>query len=393
MKSSNTKMSPWVLCLLLMAISIFYGYAKNPTPPPPSCPLAPPTSVVATDVGTNSLNATWTAVPNAQLYKITVKNLNTNLIIATVYSSTTSKFINGLPANTPLRIGVSASRCNAQIPSNFGAEKTTDVRTLKYIVVDDIVGKFQLYSSPWSVTGQPIPVNSSSAQTWSYYQAKVTGQKNGGGWSCRFSIVTTCLDNLAGAGFYIFVDTEETQNVTYIINQPLEAVEFKCQGVTLFSVQLANLSSSANASTNILFPPPSGGVSINSFETNKDNIPNSTGPIPAGFNCVNGGGDGLSGTGNEDRRMPTVSSDHTASLVPNPTSDRTDLRFHLSASSEVTVHLLDPAGRSIQQIVSASPLPEGPNQMSLDLSTLPPGFYFVQLRSVQGQETMTLVKQ
>lgn len=399
MKFTNTKMSPWALCLLLLLLisPMLHAAANEPTPPPP-CPLAPPTSVTVTDVSTNSLTAAWTAVPGALMYKVTVKNLNTNLIIATVYTSNTTKFINGLPSDTPLRVGVSASRCNTQNPANFGSEKTTDTRTLKYIVAEIIVNRCALprtHNAPWSVIGEAIPLNSTSNLSWDYYQAKVTGTKNNNPWSCRFSIVAACADNLTGAGFYIFVDTEETQNVSYTTDLPLGVAEFKCQDALLFTVQSATLFSANQAgTTDIIFPAPSGGVVISTFESTAG--PSCNQPSPSGFTCIGGGGDANIKSGNIDRDASTdtaAASDYAASLAPNPTTDRVDLRFHLSAASEVAVSLYDPAGRKVQHLAPQSVLPEGQNQIAVDVSALPPGFYFVQLRSAQGQETLTLVKQ
>lgn len=392
MSLACTKLFRWAACALLMfAAPLFSAYAEAPTAaPPPNCPLAPPTSLTISDVGVNSLTANWSAVPGALMYKVTVKNLNTNLIIATVYTSNTSQFISGLPSNTPLRVGVSASSCNTPNPANFGNEKTAETRTLKYIVNDVIVNKCELHnnSRPWTTTNLSIPVNFVGDDYWNYYQAKVTGTQKGADWTCRFSIVVTCTDNTSGTGFYVFIDSDETTpNVTYTQNTALDQVQFMVQNANVFTIQNAIVFSSSqlSASTDIILLG-----SISSFSS----IQCDEQPKPEGFGCLSS--DSGFGSGNEDRDAQgglAAPTKHSASLSPNPTSDQVDLQFHLTAASEVAVTLHDAAGRPVQQVTPPQAMPEGQNRLALDVSALPPGFYWVQLRSTQGMETLPLVKQ
>jgi len=376
--------------LLLFAAPLFSAYAEAPTvAPPPNCPLAPPTSLTITDVTTNSLTATWSSVPGALMYKVTVKDLNTNLILTTIYTANTTQFIGSLPANTPLRVGVSASSCNTPNPANFGQEKNEDTRTLKYIVNDVVMNKCELinHPKPWATTSIPLPVNFTNNESWNYYQAKVTGTHNGEGWACRFSIAVTCTDNMSGTGFYVFVDTDETtQNVTYTKNTALDQVQFTVQGVNVFAIRNAIVFSSSQLDprTDIILQG-----SISSFSSTQCNQPK-----PSDFTCISSD-NGFRG-GNEDRDAQgglAAPSNHSASLSPNPTSDWVDLQFHLAAASEVMVTLCDAAGRSVQQMAPPQAMPEGQNRLALDVSALPPGFYWVQLRSAQGMETVPLVKQ
>ncbi len=399
MKFTNTKIFYWVVCLLL-AFPAIGAYAHVPTTTPPDCRLTPPTNLTFTNVGINSVTATWTPVPGAVLYKVTVLNRKTNLIIATLYTPNTTLVINGLPSNTPLRIGVSASSCNIQDPARFGPETTGEVRTLKYIVAEVVVGKCVLpysHSAPWIKFNEPIPINMTSNPHWNYYQARVMGKGNNADWSCSFSIVVTCTDNDAGAGFYVFVDRKDMQNITYSIpNTPLEAVQFRHQsGAVLFTLSKAAILSGANATTantDISFASPlPAGITITSFTSSRGTTCSQ--PPPADFYCQGGDSGFDAGQDRDAQGEYSAVSDYTTSLAPNPTSDRVDLRFQLAAASEVDVNLYDTAGRLVQQAAQQVTLPEGENQLSMDVSTLPPGFYFVQLRTAQGMETLTLVKQ
>ena len=152
-------------------------------------------------------------------------------------------------------------------------------------------------------------------------------------------------------------------------------------GLTLFTLSDPTTFVSSNQhSTNINFE---GTTEITFFSSNTGGDCNMPNP---GNLCVSGGDSRSSGG---QASLPG----HAASLAPNPATDRVDLQFHLAAASEVDVNLYDPAGRLVQQAAQQTAMPEGQNRLALDVSALPPGFYFVQLRSAQGMETMTLVKQ
>lgn len=399
MRLASTKFFHWAVWLIMMfAAPAFRANAGGPTPPPPGCPLPPPVTVTISDVTASSLTAAWTAVPSAVLYKITVTDLNTNLLLTTVYTSNTNKFIGGLPSNTPLRVGVSASRCSFQIPMNFGYPKNEDTRTLKYIVGDEIVNRCNLTPFPMplpAVIHTDVPINSAAASDWYYYEAKVEGTKSQASWACRISIATSCLDALSGAAFYVLVDTGETFNMTYSVTSSTELVEFKCQDVLIFTLKTPKLSFGSgptSASTEIIFNTQlPAGTEITRFYS----ISSCLGTRPANFMC--GGGDaGLMGEKNEDRNNPNESGvlpGRTASLAPNPTADKTNLYFTLLAPSEVVVNLYDATGRLVAQVAPEMPMAAGKNQVTLDLSSLPPGFFLVQLRSAEGQETLPLVRQ
>ena len=78
-------------------------------------------------------------------------------------------------------------------------------------------------------------------------------------------------------------------------------------------------------------------------------------------------------------------------VFPNPTASSTTIRFELPRSeSNVTLTVLDPAGREILQLLNGESLRSGDHVLHLDGSDLPTGAYFVTLRAGDHVETTPL---
>ena len=378
MKLNNTNIFRWVLGMMLpLFVSMSALHAQN------NCPLPPPSSVWINGVTSSTIDAAWAPVPGAALYRVTLTNLITNQVVVDGTTIGTNKIFTNLTASTPYRVGVSASACEDADLSDFGEPATRDARTLDYIVGDIVMGRCELGSSNLglptggSVITVSIPKNDPNTTSLKYYQAKLSGMVNGTQeeWTCLFSIVVPCSDH-----FYVDLDTEENGSVN-IASPTLGStsiVEFKHSGgPTLFSLNNpATFGTSAVHTSQISFAQ---GITVSEFSSNA-----------GGTDCTMTNPGWLCGG---KSRSASVASTFASTLAPNPASDRVDLRFQLAAASEVDVNLYDTAGRLVQQAAQQVTLPEGANQLSMDVSTLPPGFYFVQLRTAQGMETLTLVKQ
>ena len=77
------------------------------------------------------------------------------------------------------------------------------------------------------------------------------------------------------------------------------------------------------------------------------------------------------------------------SVGPNPSSHRATLRFALAAPAAVSVRLVDALGRTVRE-VTAQPLAEGPQSLSLDVSGLPAGLYVAVLDDGRSVRTARL---
>lgn len=77
------------------------------------------------------------------------------------------------------------------------------------------------------------------------------------------------------------------------------------------------------------------------------------------------------------------------SLYPNPSSGRASLEFSLNNPGEVVVEINDMCGKMVASIFSGSVFE--PKQLSLELSDLPAGTYFLRIRSGQDVFTRKLI--
>lgn len=97
-------------------------------------------------------------------------------------------------------------------------------------------------------------------------------------------------------------------------------------------------------------------------------------------------------TGTVSVPVPVVAEPKGVSLAvsPNPTRDRTIVRFTLAARSEVELALYDVAGRRVRTIFEGS-REAGPGSVIADCRTLPRGVYLVQLRTSGAVAAQRLV--
>jgi hypothetical protein len=78
-------------------------------------------------------------------------------------------------------------------------------------------------------------------------------------------------------------------------------------------------------------------------------------------------------------------------MFPNPASNKLTVEVPMENDMDVTVSIMDPAGKlAVQQ---SRMLVKGDNQMSFDLNSLPNGVYFVQVRNGESIKTRKLVVQ
>ena len=78
-------------------------------------------------------------------------------------------------------------------------------------------------------------------------------------------------------------------------------------------------------------------------------------------------------------------------LAPNPAKDMVPLNFTLTASSPLSIQLFDLSGKLI--LSKEYTLPEGEQQISLNLTSLEPGIYFIKTRDKGRIWAQKLIKQ
>jgi len=83
-----------------------------------------------------------------------------------------------------------------------------------------------------------------------------------------------------------------------------------------------------------------------------------------------------------------ISDDMNLVIMPNPTDDRTTLRFSQALPSDLQVEVLSVDGRLLQQTV----MPMGAEQISLDLSDYPSAVYLIRMRTDEVVDIRKVVK-
>ncbi len=99
--------------------------------------------------------------------------------------------------------------------------------------------------------------------------------------------------------------------------------------------------------------------------------------------------DGSTDGQSEETEIPVVFENAGFGMFPNPAKDQLTVEVPMEADADVAVSIMDPAGKvAVQQHRTLS---KGDNQMKLDVSHLPNGVYFVQVRNGEVSNTRKLV--
>lgn len=84
---------------------------------------------------------------------------------------------------------------------------------------------------------------------------------------------------------------------------------------------------------------------------------------------------------------------HLLEAWPNPSSERVSTRFNLYRSESVTVSVYDATGKEVSRVVNGQHLGAGWHEYDVNLSTLPDGVYYIRLKTENGTQTKSIVKQ
>lgn len=92
----------------------------------------------------------------------------------------------------------------------------------------------------------------------------------------------------------------------------------------------------------------------------------------------------------EQIEIPVMFENAGFGLFPNPASQQVTVEVPMETEADVTVSIMDPAGKVAAQ--QHRTLGKGDNQMLFDVSSMPNGIYFVQVRNGDTTLTRKLVK-
>lgn len=101
--------------------------------------------------------------------------------------------------------------------------------------------------------------------------------------------------------------------------------------------------------------------------------------------------DGSSDGDVEELEIPVVFENVPFGMFPNPASNQITVEVPMDTEADVQVSIFDPSGKATLQ--QHRVLGKGDNQMSFDVSRLPNGIYFVEVRNGKSLNTRKLVVQ
>ena len=101
--------------------------------------------------------------------------------------------------------------------------------------------------------------------------------------------------------------------------------------------------------------------------------------------------DGSSDGEVEELEIPVVFENVPFGMFPNPASNHITVEVPMDTEADVQVSIFDPSGKATLQ--QHRVLGKGDNQMSFDVSRLPNGIYFVEVRNGKSLNTRKLVVQ
>jgi len=93
----------------------------------------------------------------------------------------------------------------------------------------------------------------------------------------------------------------------------------------------------------------------------------------------------------EELEIPVVFENVAFGMFPNPASNQITVEVPMDTEADVQVTIFDPSGKSALQ--QHRVLGKGDNQMNFDVSRLPNGIYFVEVRNGNSSNTRKLVVQ
>lgn len=390
-------------CLIFSLLFVFFAQiAKSETfenAVGPTCPLPPPASLQIVEVSATSLAIHWSPVADAAIYKISLYDQTNQTTHPPMYTTGTSFEIEGLNTLTNnYLIGVSASACATD--PQFGAEITVEYEPGFIIIVDEIL---QLNFN----CASPVLGNFYAAGSQQTLEMPMNSQSGAVIHTKRVRIKHALNSNIF-VDFLIWSDCYQRTRYYQIQSKGLD--RFKDGKVIHYTyhdnpdipfIDITNGDCDINICTAFIsyFKPCLYGE-------NTCNLPNNEwtcGSKPGFSDNIQSrleDSDNLSAqqaasviTMPQQRSNASLSPD-LIKVAPNPFNDHLRISYNLEESGLTAIELFDARG-----CLLSSPLPmqiqeAGEYQNDLSISPeLPPGIYFLVLRTPRSTISIPIAKQ
>lgn len=397
------------ICMLLSSNFLAAAPAgvnhTSPDQPEITCELPGPSMVMVINPTQNTLTATWPHVPNAARYKITAKDLNTNIVVYSAIinanlAQPANHLITPLAAATPYEIGVSASEC---MVGDFGTP-TYGYGQTDYIIVGDIIILSPCPpggSSPFDKNGSAwlsIPLGPNGAGGLYGQACLVASATHGTFWSIQLNIAAVrCAPNRIK---WIYEESNMIGDLDIIEQQTSGQlwVTSEITGQTLLVISNINADNGQvmTFSANITNSTNYGG----SYKNNMNGCGNTTlsaNPCTGGTQGKNAGPGNngevqieLESRSDFDNELPT---EETIKALPNPFNDFTNIQYQISKQSPVSMVLFNAMGQVQRELLNDSQVEPGTYTLPVDMADLTPGVYFLTIQTESGRKITTVVKQ
>jgi len=326
---------------------------NSPGCQPPSASCGTPSGLAATSITQTSATLSWSAVSGATSYNLQHKPAAASTW-TTVSVAGTSYALSGLTANTSYNYQVQAV-CS---------------------------GGNSSYSTAASFTTQ----SSGGGGCTDVYEANET--RNAAKSISVGQAITAKIGSATDKDYFKFNNTSTAKNIKIdLTNLPADYDVRLYKGAT----QVGISENGGTLDEQIIYNTTSAATTYYVYVYGYNGVFNNSVcyTLQASLSSSNWRSSGATDGAVEEIEIPVLVEDAPFGLFPNPANNQVTVEVPMEADADVAVTILDPAGKSVAQ--QHRTLGKGDNRMLFDVSRLPSGVYFVQVRNGENAHTRKLV--
>ncbi len=378
--------------LLMLFSPKISGTHLHPDSTQTNCLLPPPQTISFEGVTPSTISLSWTPVPNAALYRVSVYNQTDQVALPNAYTS--SPFIELEELDTDSHeylIGVSASACAGGI--EFGAEIFIEYKPGIIIIVDEIVQR-NCPVPPINLLPNPkhleisLPFNSINNDLIETRRIRVSANDNQNSGYVDFLIWVDCYTQVRFCELEVQGATQipSGKTIKYVFTDDaspfFEIINGACD-INICKVYLQYYVPClvGQGTCFIENDPASCGGRPDSDHLLLAGKDSSAVPIAANMN------------GMHKKNVEQPPSQPYLKVAPNPCSDIIDVQFHLDKPGPVSIQIFNATGSVALNLLSHQWLDSGAHSTKMTIGdTLNKGVYFLVLQHGDQRIVTPLIK-
>ncbi|HOY07558.1 MAG TPA: fibronectin type III domain-containing protein [Saprospiraceae bacterium] len=360
----------------IFRLLFFIFFTQNFASAQSACPLPPPQQLQVTSVTPSSIFLTWSDVPGAVLYRVSIFDQTDQVSLPNAYTASESIELEELATNThEYLIGVSATACATG--NSYGNEVTLSYKPGIIIITDKIlqlgcsdlsdprdagVGTYQYY----------MPINTSNSEVINTVRLKIS------------------LSDEVYVDFLIWSDCYQQTRFNQLAAEGVKRknngniIKYRVSDTGAPIFDIINGECGLNAcSFSVKYYAP---CMVSEGTCALMVLPNSCGDKPE------------TPPGNLRSFPQEQASEQTGRSFlkanPNPFSDFVQVDYHLESACQAGIELLNSTGTHVEQLMPLQWTESGPHVTSCFIRpSLPAGIYFLVLRTANERRVMPLLKE